>query len=115
MDEHRQDHQIGRPGVNRSHQPAEFHLGHEKLNRFESFGGARSIVKQEQNAGHDLDHEQKQGHAAKIIPKRVAMQRYFFFLGEIGKIAEADSFIEPEPEFAVVGRWHFHAEFKLAC
>ena len=110
MNKHGKDHQIGRPGMNGSDQPAKFHLGHEKLNRLEGLGGTRSIIKQEQNTGDDLDHEQKQSHTAEIIPKRVTMQRYFFFLGEIGKIAEPDPLIEPEPKFATLRGWHFHAD-----
>ena len=38
----------------------------------------------------------------------IMMQRYFFFLGKIGKIAEADPCIEPEPKFAVLRCGHLH-------
>ena len=95
--------------MNRAHQPAKLHFGHEELDRFEGFAGAGAIIEQQQDTCADLNTEQEQRHAAEIIPKGVTVQRYLFLFGELGKIAQADPLIEPEPKFAVLWAFCCHA------
>lgn len=87
VNEHREDHQIGGPRVNRSDQPTELYFGHKKLDRFKGLAGAGTIIEQEKNPCGDLNHEQEKCHAAEIIPKRVTVYRHLFLLCELGKIA----------------------------
>src|SRR5262245_6243994 len=78
MDERCGDHEIGRPAGDRTDQPAKLHLGHDELNAFESGLRAGTVVKKEQNAGADLNHEEKEGHSPKVIPEGMAVTRNLF-------------------------------------
>src|SRR6185295_13533524 len=90
------DHQIGRPAMHGSDQPAELHLGDDELDALKCGFGARPVVQQQKNAGADLHAEKKQGHAAEVIPDRVAMNRDFFLARELSYRADAQAIIEPK-------------------
>jgi hypothetical protein len=48
------DHQVGRPAVNGTDQPAEPYLGHNELHAFESCFSSGPVIKQQQNTGKYL-------------------------------------------------------------
>ena len=73
--EGRGDHQVGRPRVNRPHEPAERHARHDERHALVGLRGARPVVEQQQRAGDDLDEEEEQRHAAEEIPDREPMLR----------------------------------------
>src|SRR5262249_33520983 len=95
VNEQRCDHQIGRPTVNRANQPAELNFSDDELNTFESIFGAWAIVKQEENSGGDLYDEEKQRHAAEVVPNRMAMERNFLFVGQLRQRADRQTLVEP--------------------
>src|SRR5205814_4043291 len=78
--EQRRDHQVRRPAMDRSNQPPEFNFGDDELNALESILSARTIIKQQQNAGDDLNAKQEHRHAAEVVPDRMTMEWNFLFV-----------------------------------
>ena len=113
MDEKREDHQVGRPRVNGADQPAELHLAHEKLHRFEGLLRARPVVQQEQNARGHLHHEQEEGHAAEVVPDGVPVDGDLFLPGKLLQVLEPDAPVEPLPESAETLRAALHGQALL--
>jgi hypothetical protein len=111
VDEQREDHQVRRPGVDRAHEPAELHLGHEELDRFVRLAGARAVVEEEQDAGGDLDRKEKKRHAAEVVPDGVAVHRHLLFVRELVYLFQPDALVEPGPEFAAACLFGFHQAF----
>ena len=73
MEEQDSDQQVGAPGVDRTEEPAEIHLGHDRLDALEGLIRRRFIVKSQKDARHYLYGEQEQGHSAQEIENRRAM------------------------------------------
>ena len=69
------DQQIGRPAVDVANQPAELHLRDDELHALVGFLGARPVVEEQQNAGGDLDAEEKQRHPAQVVPDLLRVDR----------------------------------------
>ena len=69
-----EDHQVGRPGVNGTNQPAKLHPGHDVLHALEGFVGAGAVIQQQQDAGEHLDHEEEKRDAAEEVPVGEAMR-----------------------------------------
>src|SRR5262249_20010058 len=74
-----QNHQICCPRVNRSNQPAKLHAGHDVLHALESLVGSWTVVKEQQDSGTDLDHEEKKCDSTEEIP--------------IGELVDGDSLL----------------------
>ena len=69
-----EDHQVGRPGVRRTDQPAEVHHKGDLADRFVRFS-ARPVVHQQQHAGEALDKEKEQRDAAPVVPEGLGVNR----------------------------------------
>src|ERR1019366_8550976 len=68
--ERSENHQVSRPGVDRSNQPAILHLGHDVLHASERFIGSGPIAKKQQDPSQHLDDEQEERDTAKEVPIR---------------------------------------------
>src|SRR5207249_12122419 len=62
---------------------------------FESSLGAGTIIEQEQDPGGDLDGEEKERHAAKVVPDRLAVNWDFLFLGHGRERADRKALVKP--------------------
>jgi hypothetical protein len=87
--------QVGRPAVHVPDQPAELHLRHDELHALVGFGGARAVVEQQQDAGGDLDGEQKQRQPAQVVPDFLRMDRDALLGDEMLDVAEIEALVEP--------------------
>ena len=96
MYEQRQDQKVCGPTVNGADQPAKLDLGNDELNALKSALGAWPVIKQKQDAGHDLDRKQEKGHAAEVVPDRMAMERNLLLLCQADNGVEPKSLIKPE-------------------
>src|SRR2546425_5175221 len=113
MDEQGKGHQISRPRVNRTDQPAKLHFGHEKLYGLVGLAGAGPVIEKKQNSRGDLNQEEEKRHPAEVIPNRVPVNRHLFFLGKLLQLLQTDPFVKPGPELTVFYVLMFHAHAFL--
>ena len=104
VDEHDGDHEIRAPSMQRAQKPAQRNIVVEELEAVPRLARGRRVNQRKQNAGHDLQHEQHRGGAAKDIPPACAAGRNGMRRRVHGRLAEAEAMLEP-----VV---HSHAEFS---
>jgi hypothetical protein len=83
MNKNSADENIGGPAVDRTDQPAELDLAHDKMNAFVGRIYRRRVVKQEENAGYDLKDKEEQAYPSKIIPDGMFMLRDRLFFGKL--------------------------------
>ena len=95
MCEGQTNQQIRRPAVDVANQPAELHLRDDELDTLIRFAGARTIVEQQQNAGEDLHREQKQRHAAEVVPDLLRVDRHALLGDKMPHVGEIEPFVEP--------------------
>jgi hypothetical protein len=95
MRERERDQQIRGPAVNVANQPAEFDFRDDELHAFVGFGRARAVIKEQQNAAAHLDREQKQRHAAEVVPDFLRVHRHALFGDEMADLAQIDAFVHP--------------------
>ena len=81
--------------MNRSNQPPELDFGDDELNAFESILSARTIIKQQENSGDDLNAKQEHRHAAEVVPDRMTMERNFLFVGQMRERANRQTLVKP--------------------
>ncbi len=98
VQEGREDHQVGRPVVDRANEPAELHLGHQELDRLVRVLGARSVVEEQKDTGDHLNEEEEESHPPQIIPEGVPVDGDFFLLGELADLGKTQTFVEPGPK-----------------
>ncbi len=67
MGQQRHDDQTRRPHVHVPQKPAEWSLRHYELNARIRLFYRRPVVKRQENAGHDEDHEQEIGDASERV------------------------------------------------
>jgi len=80
MDERHANHKVCRPCVYLADEPAERNFFLDKHEGGESLGTGRLVVLEKQKAAHNLDHEEKQGQAAEVVPERQLVLGNLFFL-----------------------------------
>src|SRR6185436_3994334 len=68
----------------------------DELDALEGGFGTRPVVQQQKNSGADLHAEEKQGHAAEVIPDGMAMNRDFLLTRELGYRTKPQTIIEPK-------------------
>jgi hypothetical protein len=95
-----EDEQVGRPGMNRTDQPAERHSRHDELNALERLLVRRSIVEQQQDAGRHLDPEQEQRHAAEVVPDAVPVNGDGLLPAELRQDGKAEALLQPRSQLA---------------
>src|SRR5262249_47501597 len=95
MRERERDQQVRGPAVDVANQPAELHLRDDELDALVRFGGARQIVEQEQDAGEDLDAEQKQRHPAEVVPDLLRVNRDALLGDEVPDLGEIEPLVDP--------------------
>ncbi|CFO05269.1 Uncharacterised protein [Bordetella pertussis] len=66
--DHHEEHR-GAGGVHVAHQPAPRDFAHDVFNRLERAFGIGLVMHDQENAGHDLDHQHQQCQGAKEIPE----------------------------------------------
>src|SRR6185503_4380019 len=81
--------------VDVANQPAEGHLRDDELHALVGFGGARTVVQEEQNAGEHLDAEEKQRHPAEVIPHFLRVHRDALLRDEVAQVTEIEAFVHP--------------------
>ncbi len=110
MEEQDPDQQVGAPGVDRTEEPAEIDLGHDRAHAFEGLIGRRLIVDGQEYSRHYLDRKQKEGHSAQEIEDRRAVERDVFLGGQRG------GRIESQPlEEKVLHDFHPRPGFRANC
>ena len=77
--------------MDRTEEPAEIHLGHDRLDALECLIRRRFIIDGQEDSGRHLDGEQEQGHSAQEIKDRRAMDGDVFMGGQLS------GHIEPQP------------------
>src|SRR5688572_7601471 len=80
VDEQSGDHQICRPTVDRTDQPAKLHFSDDKLHALKSVFRTGTIVEKQQNSSDYLYDKKKERHATEVVPDRMTMKRDFFLL-----------------------------------
>src|SRR5580765_6051813 len=95
MGEGRADHQVGRPGVDGSHEPAKRHASHDETHALVGLRSARPVVQQQQRACDDLNEEEEQRHPAQEIQRRVPMLRDGLVRDRLLERGEGRAFVEP--------------------
>ncbi len=68
VDEDDGDHEVGAPAVHGAQEPAEFDVVVEELKAVPGVGRGGCVDEREQDAGHDLEHEDDGGGAAEDVP-----------------------------------------------
>ena len=89
-----EDHEVGRPGVRRTDQPAKVHHKGDLADRFVGFR-ARPVVNQQQHAGKALDKEKEQRDAAPVVPEGLGVDRDGLVARESGQFRETQPLINP--------------------
>ena len=84
--------------MNRPHEPAERHARHDELHALERLAGARPVVHEQQRARDDLDDEEEQGGAARVVEDRVAVLRHAFVPQELDDFADGRTLREPRAQ-----------------
>src|SRR5207245_10256828 len=87
--------QVRGPGMNRAHEPAKLHAGHDILHAFERFVSARAVIEEQENSCADLNYEQKQGDSAQKIPVGKSMNGNGLFLQGTDEVGPVEPLIEP--------------------
>ena len=78
-----------------THQPTELHAGHDVLHALESLAGTGPVIKEQQNAGADLDAKEKEGDATQEIPVRQIVGGDSFLSQGSGEGGPVESFVHP--------------------
>ena len=89
-----EDHQVGRPGVRRTDQPAEVHHEGDLADRLVCFG-AGPVVDQQQDAGEALDEEEEERDAAPVVPEGLGVDGHSLVAREGRDLREAEALIDP--------------------
>ncbi len=104
------DHEVGRPGVDGTNEPAELHPGHDVLHAFEGFIGAGAVIQQQQDAGEHLNDEEEQRDAAEEIPVRKAMGWNGLMAQRLDETVKMKPFVEPAND---CGNHGYASRFRL--
>src|SRR5215510_7161307 len=88
--------------MQRTDEPTELHRRHQELDGLIRFLSARAVVEQQQHARRHLDEEEKQRHAADVVPDRMPMDWYLFLLRQLFHLGQSNARIQPLPETAML-------------
>ena len=108
------DHEGRRPAVDGADEPAERQLGHDPA---DAVGGpleGRLVVEGQHDAGDDLDEEEEEDRASRVIPERVPVLGDFLLGQVLEDGRERQAVVEPGRD-AFSGRSSCFALPRPAC
>ena len=82
-------------GMHVAHQPAPRHFAHDVLNRCESKVGVRLVVHDQENPGHNLDHQHQCCKRAKQIEEVEVLRSIVLAPLVIPQLGEREAIIDP--------------------
>jgi hypothetical protein len=81
--------------VNRADQPSKLNVPGNVLHALVSFAGGRTVVEQQQDAGGQLDQEQKQRHSPEQIPGAVPVHGHSLFAEGRQRLLYIEALLDP--------------------
>ena len=89
------DEHVCRPTMNIVYKPSEIHFIHDILYTFERFFSRRPVIEKKQYAGYKLYDKQEERHTSQVVPYRMLVYRYFFFVEDIFYSGKVQALIQP--------------------